>query len=134
MRNVRVFSIVAAIMFAVGLSAQVISKPPQMPPRDPNQAPQQMPKGTASISGNVTSVQGGRPMRRATVRIQSATSPMSRTTTTDEKGNFEIKDAPAGTWNLVVWQEDKGLVKGNDGQPITIKPGETTTEKVEMKP
>ncbi len=54
---------------------------------------------------------------------------------TDEKGNFEIKDAPAGTWNLVVWQESKdGNVNGEKGQPITIKPGDTTTEKVEMKP
>lgn len=54
---------------------------------------------------------------------------------TDAKGNFEIKDAPAGTWNLVVWQEDKGWVNGGkDGQPITIKKGETTTEKIDLKP
>jgi len=54
---------------------------------------------------------------------------------TDAQGNFEIKDAPAGTWNLVVWQEEKGWVNGGkEGQPITIKPGETVTEKIELKP
>lgn len=53
---------------------------------------------------------------------------------TDEKGNFEIKDAPAGTWNLVVWQEEKGLVNGKDGQPVTIEPGKTAEQKVELKP
>ncbi len=53
---------------------------------------------------------------------------------TDEKGNFEIKDAPAGKWNLVVWQETKGDVNGKTGQPITIKPNDTVTEKVELKP
>jgi len=54
---------------------------------------------------------------------------------TDAKGNFEIKDAPAGTWNLVVWQEEKGWGNGGkEGQPITIKPGETVTEKIDLKP
>jgi plastocyanin len=54
---------------------------------------------------------------------------------TDEKGNFEIKDAPAGTWKLIVWQEEKGWVNGKDGQEITIKPGDTTDAgKIDLKP
>jgi plastocyanin len=52
---------------------------------------------------------------------------------TDAKGNFEIKDAPAGTWRLIAWQ-DEGWVNGKDGQEITIKPGDTATAKIELKP
>ena len=33
---------------------------------------------------------------------------------TDDKGNFEIKDAPVGKWRLVIWHED-GFHKGRDG-------------------
>jgi len=129
MRKVTVFTLVAAAMFAAGLSAQVVGKPPQMPPRDASQPPMQMPKGTASISGTVTSVQGGRPMRRATVRIQSATSPMSRTTSTDDRGNFEIKDLPAGEFTVrankpgyleaVYGQKNPG--SGRPGTPVSLK-------------
>jgi hypothetical protein len=51
---------------------------------------------------------------------------------TDEKGNFEIKNAPAGNYNLVIWQEDKGWVVQQEGKsgrlgiPITIKADATT--------
>ncbi len=60
---------------------------------------------------------------------------------TDEDGNFEIKDAPAGDFRLVVWQEAVGWVvaedggKGKDGKKITIKAGETTDlGKIPMNP
>jgi hypothetical protein len=48
---------------------------------------------------------------------------------TDEQGRFEIKNAPAGKWNLVVWQEEVGYVvtqpgkSGAYGVPIEIKAG-----------
>lgn len=56
---------------------------------------------------------------------------------TDENGNFEIKDAPAGTYNLVVWHEATGWrdVKTVEaggkkvrvlGTPVAIKPDTTT--------
>jgi hypothetical protein len=45
---------------------------------------------------------------------------------TDENGNFEIKDAPAGNYNIVIWHET-GYVRGDKkGTPITIKANETT--------
>ena len=129
MRKVSLYSIAIVALLAAALSAQVQTmRPPQMPPRDPNQ-PQQMPKGTASIAGNLTSANGGRPMRRATVRVQSASSPMSRTATTDERGNFEIKDLPAGEFTLrankpgylesIYGQKNPG--SGRPGTPISLK-------------
>src|SRR5262249_49312280 len=49
----------------------------------------------------------------------------------DGDGHFEIKNAPAGKWRLVVWQEKAGYLGGKDGRfgtPIEIK-GPTTDVK-----
>jgi hypothetical protein len=49
---------------------------------------------------------------------------------TDADGKFTIKDAPAGNWRLVVWQE-KGWNNGDrTGTPIAVEAGKTT----ELKP
>lgn len=57
---------------------------------------------------------------------------------TDENGNFEIKNAPAGKWRLVVWQEAigyRGGEKGRDGEEVAIKGGGTTDlGKLGIKP
>jgi hypothetical protein len=129
MRKLSVFSIVIAALFAVGLSAQQTTmRPPQMPPRDPGLT-QPMPKGTASIAGNVTSADGGRPMRRAIVRVQGSASAASRSTTTDERGNFEFTELPAGDFTLRVTKPgylesiygQKNPGSGRPGTPISLK-------------
>jgi hypothetical protein len=59
---------------------------------------------------------------------------------TDENGNFEIKDAPAGDFRLVIWHEETGWVVGDttpsrNGKKITIVAGKTTDlGKFPMKP
>lgn len=53
---------------------------------------------------------------------------------TDEHGNFSIKDAPEGSWRLVVWHEKtgyKGGPQGRLGQRITITNGEKGTQNLE---
>lgn len=48
---------------------------------------------------------------------------------TDENGNFEIKQAPAGDWRLVVWHEGvgwRGGAAGRKGEKITVKNNDTT--------
>lgn len=48
---------------------------------------------------------------------------------TDENGAFELKNAPAGSFRLMVWHGAagwKGGVEGKDGAPVTIKAGGTT--------
>jgi hypothetical protein len=55
---------------------------------------------------------------------------------TDENGNFEIKNAPAGKWNLAVWHETgySGGREGVKGTPIDVKAGAVTDlGKVEFK-
>jgi hypothetical protein len=58
-------------------------------------------------------------------------------TVTDENGNFEIKNAPAGKWRLMVWQEKVGWVifkdKDHIGRVISIKDKGTTTEKIDLE-
>ena len=42
---------------------------------------------------------------------------------TDANGDFEIKDAPPGTWRLVVWHEKVGYLggaKGRSGERILV--------------
>jgi len=47
---------------------------------------------------------------------------------TDAQGNFEIKDVPAGTQKVVVWQEATtgGFVTAASGQAVNIKADDTT--------
>jgi hypothetical protein len=50
-------------------------------------------------------------------------------TITDENGNFEIKDAPAGMRKLMIYHEEVGYrlgIKGKNGEDVTVKAGGTT--------
>lgn len=48
---------------------------------------------------------------------------------TDENGNFEIKNAPAGSYRIFIWHETgfgPGEPEGRNGLPITVKGGAAT--------
>jgi hypothetical protein len=50
---------------------------------------------------------------------------------TDDKGNFEIKQVPAGTQKVVVWHEavaPNSFLTAPSGDAIDIKAGDTTTK------
>jgi hypothetical protein len=59
---------------------------------------------------------------------------------TDADGNFEIKNAPAGKYRIVIWQEGAGWVVGDPkpsriGKRIDIKADDTTDlGKIPLKP
>ncbi len=54
---------------------------------------------------------------------------------TDEDGKFEIKNAPAGKYNLVMWQGGVGWVNGGkNGQTIEIPAGGTVEVNEKLKP
>jgi hypothetical protein len=59
-------------------------------------------------------------------------------TVTDADGNFEIKNAPAGDRNIVLWHEKVGWVdraSGKNGKKIEVKSaGVTDLGKIEIKP
>ncbi len=57
-------------------------------------------------------------------------------TVTDDKGNFEIKNVPAGTQKVVVWQEavkSGGFVTAPSGEDVTIKAGDTTVKEFKIE-
>ena len=51
---------------------------------------------------------------------------------TDDNGNFEIKNAPAGTQKVVVWQEAAGYVTPSSGEAVNIKPNATTEQEFKI--
>jgi plastocyanin len=53
---------------------------------------------------------------------------------TDEKGNFEIKDVPAGTQRVAVWQEATGFVTAPTGEDVTIAKDSDTTKSWTIDP
>jgi hypothetical protein len=54
---------------------------------------------------------------------------------TDAEGKFEIKDAPAGKYNIVMWQEGKGWVNGGKaGKAIEIPAGGTVEVNEKLVP
>lgn len=48
---------------------------------------------------------------------------------TDAQGNFEIKNAPAGTQKVAVWQEAVGFVTPASGVDINIEPDKDVTQE-----
>ena len=56
---------------------------------------------------------------------------------TDEKGYFEIKNAPAGTQKVVVWQEalsNSGFITAPSGEEVVLKASETVVQDFKVKP
>jgi hypothetical protein len=67
------------------------------PPRDRSAAPA---TGTSRIAGRVTAADSGRPLRRATVRLNTMGRPESRSTITDQDGRYEFTELPAGQYTV----------------------------------
>jgi hypothetical protein len=68
-----------------------------LPPRDQQAAPA---TGTSRIRGRVVASDSGRPIRRAVVRLASPAIRESRTTSTDQDGQFEFAQLPASQYNV----------------------------------
>jgi hypothetical protein len=102
----------------------------QRPPRDPREPA----TGTAAIRGRVVTADTGAPIRRAQVRAFSPEGRESRGTSTDAEGRFELRDLPAGRWELVA--SKAGFVTLRFGQrrpleagrPIELGDGETISK------
>ena len=99
----------------------------QRPPRDAREAP----TGTSVIRGRVVAADTGAPIRRVQVRAMSGELRTSRLASTDAQGRFELRDLPAGRWDLST--SKAGFVTLRFGQrrpfesgrPIEVGEGET---------
>jgi hypothetical protein len=103
------------------------------PPRDA--APE--PTGTARVLGRVVSTEGGTPIRRAQVRLNSRDARVNRETTTDNDGRFEIGGLPAARYRLYVSKAgyvtlEYGQARPFEtGRPIDLSAGESL-EKIDF--
>lgn len=68
----------------------------ERPPRDVRERV----VGTAVVRGRVQTADTGAPIRRAQIRAVSPGSRDTRLVTTDTEGRFELRDLPAGRWEL----------------------------------
>jgi hypothetical protein len=123
MRNAIVTAIAVGAL-ALGVSAATaqtqnpLMQPGQTmrPPRDPNIVD---PKGTAVVRGRVTSLDTGKPLRRAQIMLSAPELGQPKTASTTTDGRFEIRDLPAGRYTLRV--QRSGYLPLNYGQR---RPGE----------
>jgi Carboxypeptidase regulatory-like domain len=79
---------------ALQVAAPVVHQAQQ--PRDAATAD----RSTAAITGRVTSLETGGPLRRVVIRITSPALPSSRTVSTNSDGRYEIRDLPPGEYSL----------------------------------
>jgi hypothetical protein len=128
-------AVLASIVISLAVSAQQPSTPaPGMPapgqvtpPRGlkPGQDPL---KGTAILRGYVVAAETGSPVRRAMVRAFATTGGMGGggVTSTDADGRFELRDMPAGSYNISV--SKAGYVTMQYGQRRPNQGGGTLLE------
>lgn len=114
---------------------QVAPVSPGIPPGPPRD--NIIKAGTATIRGHVVAADTGQPLRKAQVRAFSAELRENRLATTDARGQYELKDLPAGRYSL---SASKGsyvaLQYGQTrpfeaGKPLEILDGQTV-EKVDF--
>ena len=94
--------------------------------------PARPPTGTAIVSGQVVNPDGGHPIRRSMVRLASVTPEVSRTAMSDDMGNFQFKDLPAGQFTLSAWKAgyldatygQKKPGDGRTGTPLSVADGQ----------
>jgi hypothetical protein len=93
--------------------------PPAAQPRDPRA--RKTASGTAAISGRVTAVEGGLPVRRVQVRAMSPELRGARNATTDAEGKFAVSGLPAGRYTVTFMKA--GFVQAQYGQKRPNQPG-----------
>lgn len=103
------------------LPGQPAPTAPQRTPARPLRPGETPPKGTAIMKGQVLTAGSGAPVRRAQVRAMSMEGRGGGVTSTDASGNFEIKDLPAGRFNITA--SKGGYVMGQYGQRRPGEPG-----------
>ena len=86
--------------------------------------------GTAIIRGRVVTAETGSPIRRAQVRAFSSDTRGSRLASTDGEGRFELRDLPAGRWELTASKAGFVTLRFGQrrpfeaGQPIELRDGQ----------
>jgi hypothetical protein len=132
--------VLVALVF---MPASILAQTPATGTNQPGQIPQQPARdntaktGTSVIKGHVSAADTGQPLRKAMIRAFSPELRETRMTTTDADGNFELKELPAGRYNLNASKGGYvGLSYGQTrpfeaGKPLEVPDGRTL-EKVDF--
>ena len=120
---------VLALLLVVG---QTVQRPPRSAGLEDANA-----KGTAVISGRITAADTGRPLRRAQIRLAGVDAAEARSTSTNARGEYEIRGVVAGRYSLNVTRS--GYLAMSHGQrqygelskPIQVDDGRTL-EKIDF--
>jgi hypothetical protein len=117
-------------VLSIGAAAQAPPPPPPLPQgaQPPTPSIPGMPQrdeapktGTAVLKGTVVSAETGMPLRRAQVRAGGNDPRDARSVSTDEKGQWELNELPAGRYTLVV--SKAGYVQLSYGQRRPFEQG-----------
>jgi hypothetical protein len=121
--------LISAAPVALRSSAAQTPAPPLQPSQPRDAAPTA--KGTGAISGRVTNLETGGPLRRAVIRITSPALPSDRRVSTNSDGRYEVRELPAGAYSLKA--ERGGYLTlayghrrtGELGKPLQLGDGQT---------
>src|SRR5262245_24585985 len=94
--------ILAAVTAASSQASQVLPQGPPLPSGRGGTAPRDVvpnAKGTAVLRGRVLNAEG-RPLRRVQIRLGGENIPEGRTASTNGQGKWEVRELPAGRFNL----------------------------------
>jgi protocatechuate 3,4-dioxygenase beta subunit len=123
----------ASVALDAQQSGTTVSRPGTVPQGGVT-GPRDMPrpsKGTARLRGLVVGGENGGPLRRAMVQLSGDGLQEGRATTTNEEGRWEIRDLPAGRYQITA--NKAGYVSLNYGQrrpfeqgkPLELRDGQT---------
>lgn len=115
------------LILGLVLAQAVTPGPPQRPAPSSQEA-----AGTAVIRGRVTAADTGRPLRRARVTVsgQTTTTAAPRATSTNVRGEYEVKNLPAGRYTVRVQRSgylpmSHGQRRSNDlARPLDVADGQ----------
>jgi len=122
-------AVAAATLLVGSLVTAQQPRRPTPPVRDRGQ-PRAAPSGTASVSGSVLVAGSGQPARNVRVTLTGEELRGSRSTTTDDQGQFSFTALPAGRFNLSVTKPGHVTVSygqrrpGSQGTPIQLGDGQ----------
>lgn len=91
----------------LALGAQIESQTQTMPPRPaplgaPNRDSRPAATGTSIVRGRIFAADTNKPLRRARITVSAAELGEPRTTSTNVDGKYEVRDLPAGRYNISV--------------------------------
>ena len=98
---------VTLLFLAAAVAPALAQAPPSPPPRTMpglpgRDGPPAEKTGTGVLSGRVVAAEGGKPIRRALIRVAAQELPQGRSVSTDADGRWQLKGLPAGSYRVIV--------------------------------